>query len=328
MIRVERYSVRKKDEWDGFIAVAKNSTFMLNRSYMDYHADRFEDASLMFYEDDSLLALLPATIHGQELRSHGGLTYGGLIVDRHMTTPKELKLFTALREYMMEQELSRLIYKRVPAIYYSYPADEDLYALFRNDARLIRRDVSTAINLEDAIPFSSIRRRMIKKANKQGLVVCQSDDFEGYVNLLSKVLSSRHAAKPVHTAAELRLLASRFPDVIKLFCAFQGDTMLAGVLIFDTPNVVHTQYIANSDEGCNVGALDLVMDYLVHEYSVGKKYFDFGIANENEGRVLNEGLIGQKEMFGGRAVIHDFYELLPSECDKNEENTKEVQELV
>lgn len=325
---VKLFSNQDTPAWDVFIDASKNGTFMLKRGYVEYHADRFVDASLMCYDEDRLVAVLPASRHGDEIRSHGGLTYGGLVVGRDMTTPKELKVFSAIRKYMFEQGLSRLIYKRVPAIYYSYPADEDLYALFRNDARLIRRDVSTAINLEDAIPFSSIRRRMIKKANKQGLVVCQSDDFEGYVNLLSKVLSSRHAAKPVHTAAELRLLASRFPDVIKLFCAFQGDTMLAGVLIFDTPNVVHTQYIANSDEGCNVGALDLVMDYLVHEYSVGKKYFDFGIANENEGRVLNEGLIGQKEMFGGRAVIHDFYELLPSECDKNEENTKEVQELV
>lgn len=39
------------------------------------------------------------------------------------------------------------------------------------------------------------------------------------------------------------------------------------------------------------------------------KYFDFGISNENNGRFLNRGLIAQKEGFGARTIVHDFYEL-------------------
>ena len=38
-------------------------------------------------------------------------------------------------------------------------------------------------------------------------------------------------------------------------------------------------------------------------------FYDFGIANEDEGWWLNEGLITQKEGFGGRAVVHEFYRL-------------------
>ena len=100
------------------------------------------------------------------------------------------------------------------------------------------------------------------------------------------------------------------PDIIKLYAAFdEKEKMYAGVVIFDTPQTVHAQYIANSEEGREIGALDLVMDYLINTYATGKKYFDFGISTEDDGRYLNCGLISQKEGFGGRAIIYDFYEL-------------------
>ena len=61
-------------------------------------------------------------------------------------------------------------------------------------------------------------------------------------------------------------------------------------------------------EGRNVGALDFIIDKLINEVYSNKKYFDFGISNEDGGRFLNTGLIAQKEGFGARAVVHDFYE--------------------
>jgi hypothetical protein len=43
-------------------------------------------------------------------------------------------------------------------------------------------------------------------------------------------------------------------------------------------------------------------------YSSSKKYFDFGISSEKNGRYLNIGLIQNKESFGARAIAYDFYE--------------------
>lgn len=310
MITARFYNTGYKSEWDAFIDSSKNGTFMLKRDYVEYHADRFVDASVVFCDDSGeLVAVLPASRHGDELRSHGGLTYGGVITNKRMTASRMLEVFDALKVFLRENGIVRLIYKRVPAIYYNYPSDEDLYALFRNGAKLLRRDLSTAIDLTNPIPFSSVRVRYVKKARKMGLEVRESKDYERYISLLTDVLVARHNVRPPHTAAELRLLASRFPETIKLFCAYKGDAMLAGVLIFDTPQVVHAQYIANSEEGRNVGALDLVMEYLINTYSLHHKYFDFGISTEDGGWMLNEGLVGQKEMFGGRGVIYDFYQM-------------------
>lgn len=309
MMEVVRFNKSNQPVWDAFVDASKNGTFMLKRGYVEYHADRFEDASLMFYEGDRLVAVLPASRHGNEVRSHGGLTYGGLIVDRNMTASLMLEVFEALKRHLADNGVKTLIYKRVPTIYYSYPADEDIYALFRNGAELFRRDISTVIDLADPIPFSSIRKRCIKKGVKAGLVVRQTEDFESYVSLLTEVLEMHHQTRPPHSAAELRLLASRFPECIKLFCAYRNDQMTAGVLVFEAHQVVHAQYIANSEEGREIGALDLVMDYLINAYSKGHRYFDFGISTEDEGHLLNEGLVSQKEMFGGRGVTYDHYRL-------------------
>jgi len=309
MIEIRKYESKDAQAWNAFVDVSKNGTFMLKREYMEYHSDRFKDYSLLFFNDDKLIALLPASIHGTELRSHGGLTYGGMVVGSNMTVQMELQLFDAMKEYLREHNITKVIYKRVPSIYYSYPSDEDLCALFKNDAKLIRRDVSCTIYQPEKYAFTERRRRGVKKAIKTGIVVRESDDFETYMNLVADVLRIHHDAKPVHIPEEVELLAGKFPENIKLYAAFKDDVMLAGVLLYITPKVAHTQYIANSEEGRQRGALDAVMDYLINERYADKEYFDFGTSMGEGESYLNEGLITQKQEFGGRAIVYDSYEI-------------------
>ena len=124
------------------------------------------------------------------------------------------------------------------------------------------------------------------------------------------MLMGNHEVKAVHSGAELRLLAERFPANIKLYVGEKDGEMLTGAVVFENGQTVHTQYLANSDEGRQCGALDVVIDYLLREVYADRMYFDFGISNENEGRYLNEGLIAQREGFGARAVVHDFYRMI------------------
>ena len=138
----------------------------------------------------------------------------------------------------------------------------------------------------------------------------ESDDFDSFWKLLEGVLRDNHSAKPVHTLNEIKLLASRFPDNIRLFLATKEENVLSGALIYESERVAHTQYMANNADGRECGALDLVIDYLLTDYYRGKYYFDFGISCEQGGRYLNTGLISQKEGFGARPVVHDFYELI------------------
>jgi hypothetical protein len=311
MLSVQRYAPDQKETWNAFVDSAKNATFLFHRDYMDYHASRFADHSLMFEMNGATIALLPAHEVKAELHSHGGLTYGGLITGDDMTTKMMLSIFEALVQYAGKFGFESLYYKTMPAIYHRRPAEEDRYALFRRDAKLVRRDVLSVIDPATAATRQQRRRRGVAKAVRAGLTVVENVDFTGFWRILGDLLDARHNTAPVHSLAEIELLHNRFPDHIRLFMA-RGSTeeeMQAGVVIYESAHVAHVQYMATTAEGRKNGALDLVLSNLLDHVFNSKRWFDFGISNEDGGRVLNEGLIDFKEGFGARALVHDCYRL-------------------
>jgi hypothetical protein len=310
MISVVPYEPARKADWNRFVADSKNGTFLFNRDYMEYHSDRFVDASLMFFDGEALAALLPATDDGDVTVSHGGLTFGGLITGLRMRTATMLALFDVMVAHLRDRGRSRLLYKRVPYIYHRFPSDEDLYALFRHNATLTRRDVSAAVLLGDRIPYTKGRKYGVSRSRKVALSVQRSLDFDAFMHLERSHLEERFGARPVHSAAEIAMLAERFPERIKLFTAALDGRLLAGIIVYESDLVAHAQYIATTEEGRDRCALDAVIDHLLNVYYREKRYFDFGTSNERAGRYLNAGLIDNKESYGARAVVHEFFELI------------------
>ena len=309
-MRIIKYTHSLKDDWDDFVKDSKNSHFFFYRDYMEYHSDRFLDFSLIILDQkEKIVALLPANIKDNVLYSHQGLTFGGFLINDKMKTETMLEVFETLREYSKKENIQKIIYKCMPYIYHILPSEEDSYSLFRNDAKLFRRDVTTTIYLSEKIKYQEQRKRAVKKAVKNNLIFEESKDFRSYWGILEATLNAQHGARPVHTVDEIENLVTLFPENIKLFLAKKENVILGGVLVFENTQIVHTQYLANSIIGRDVGALDFVIDKLINEIYKDKKYFDFGISNENDGRFLNTGLIAQKEGFGARAIVHDFYEL-------------------
>ncbi|MBN4081099.1 GNAT family N-acetyltransferase [Caldithrix abyssi] len=308
MIEVVKYHQGLKIDWDNFISDSKNGTFLFYRDYMEYHADRFDDYSLLFYENEQLIAVMPANIQATTLFSSGGLTFGGIIAGRKMKTSTMLEIFSLLKDYCNVNRITALEYKSVPHIYHSLPAEEDLYALFLQDAHLLRRDVSATIFMQDRVAFSKGRKWCIGKSKKNGLEVRRSYDFESFMNIEEEHLLKKHGLKPVHSAQEMELLSGRFPDNIKLFAAYRNDAMYGGVVVYDSKHVAHTQYISSSGEGNEIGAVDSILEFLITKYYAEKTYFDFGISNERNGD-LNLGLNAFKESFGARTVVYDRYSL-------------------
>ena len=304
------YEDVKKMEWDEFNSEAKNGHFFFYRDYMEYHSDRFQDFSLIIYNDKgNIMALLPASIDGDTVISHGGLTFGGFVYDGKMTAANMLDVFANVKHFLKNAGVRIFIYKCMPAIYNKYPSDEALYALFRNNAELYRRDVSFSIYLPDRLRYQEQRKRAVKKGYRHQYILHESSKYEEYIALLDKILMKYHGTHPVHNVNELRLLAEKFSNNIKLYTAEKDGQIEAGTVLFLQAGVVHTQYLSNSDEGRKMGALDCLLDWLITDVYKDKTWFDFGISCEQEGRYLNEGLAAQKEGFGARAVVHDFYRI-------------------
>lgn len=309
MITVKSYTSNRKEIWNDFVKNSKNGIFMLNREYMDYHSDRFKDNSLMFYDEDKLIALLPANIKDNILYFHEGLTFGGFITDKNMKQHKMNSCFKILINYCKQNNIEKMIYKCIPQIYHKLPADEDLYSLFLNNAKLVKIEPSTTILLGAQCKMPKGRTAQISRAKREGILIEKSDKFSDFIKLENEVLQEYHNAKAVHTAEELELLYSRFPENIQLWIAKYNEEMIAATLLFVSDQTVHTQYLAANDKAREIGGLDLLIKTLIDKFSAEKKYFDFGISTEDNGKILNEGLISQKEGFGGRTTIYQTWEV-------------------
>lgn len=308
-MEIIRFKIEDKAIWNDFILRADNGHFMFHRDYMDYHEDRFKDHSLMFLEGGKLMGLLPANEIETVLYSHAGLTFGGLVVGPKAYTSNIMEMFSALSDYISDQGFRSLVYKVMPWIFNRGTREEHLYALNAMNAVLSRRDISSVIDLKSQFKYRSTKKQNIAKAIKVGLCWKELSDINDMWALVSEVLEARHDSVPTHSLEEIELLRTRFSENIKAYGVFNQNEILGGALVFINRSVVHTQYLAVNEEGRALGALDFLIDRLIQSYREEMNYFSFGISTEDQGRVLNKGLIFQKEGFGARGMVHDFYRL-------------------
>ena len=311
-IKIERYTSERMQEWNLFNKTSKNSLFLFDRNYMDYHSDRFMDHSLMFFKEELLVALLPMNEKDGEFISHGGLTYGGFIVDDKMKQSTMLECVELLKDYSKENGIKKIIYKKIPHIFSDQPAEEDEYAIYKCGGRVFKVEPSTAVYLDNPLGMTADRKRKIKKALKEGVEIVESgerEDYGKFIEIQGEILETRHGARIVHTADEMYLLHSRFPEGIKLFYASFEGKMIGGTIVYEYDNAVHTQYMGANDIGRELGALDLAVSSVMDKYKGRKRWLDFGISSEDNGQVFNEGLAWQKEGFGGRTITYRTWEL-------------------
>lgn len=306
---VIKYSSSFYNHWNEFVLTSKNATFLFHRDFMEYHQDRFEDYSLMVFKNNIVVAILPANIFDNKIYSHQGLSYGGLILPNKSSLKTTIESFYAILKFLFELKIDTLFLKQLPKIYNKRPSDELDYLLFILKSKIIRKDISMTIPLKNRLEYSNLRKRQIKLALQKNLKVRLETDMTSFWNeILIPNLRNKYGVKPVHTLTEINILRDKFPNNIKQFNVYFMDEIVAGCTVFETENVAHLQYISTNKEK-NLGGLDFLIDYLITSVYKEKKYFDFGISNENEGNNINEGLLNWKQSFGASTIIHDFYQI-------------------
>lgn len=309
-LSVKQYHESNYKQWNTFVGQAKNATFLFHRDFMEYHKERFEDYSLMVFENEKLVAILPANRAEDTVFSHQGLTYGGLVYNEQIKLSDVLAIFQSVLFFLNRNAIEKLHLKTIPFIYHTKPAQEIEYALFLAEAQLVRRDSLSVIDLSKENPISKIRKRGIQKGINNGLIIKEVTDFEPFWNeILIPNLDLKHNAKPVHSLTEIIKLKTLFPENIRQFNVYFNDKIVAGTTIFESENVAHCQYISKFEGAENLGSLDFLYSFLIKEIFAKKPFFDFGISNEAQGKKLNEGLSYWKESFGASTVVHDFYEV-------------------
>lgn len=301
-------------EWEAWCAEAQNATFLHTRRFLSYHGPRFKDESALIFDSGKLRGVFPAAAAPSDadlVVSHLGATFGGIVHQGWLTGERMLQAIEVLREHYRRRGFTRLRYKAVPFAYSLAPSQDDLYALYRLRAERVQCDLSCTIDLRARRLPAQRRRRALRKARRFVQVLSGSEFVPALWDVVAENLARKHSAAPVHSAAELALLCDRFSDRIQVHCAAIDGAVHAGVILFNSANVWHAQYIASSEEGYAVSALDAVFDDVIRKAeAAGVRYFDFGTSNEQQGWVLNDGLYRFKAEFGGSGMVHEQYELV------------------
>ena len=264
----------------------------------------------MVFDENKLVAVLPANRVEDALFSHQGLTYGGLVLQQKAKLSTTISIFQSILKFLNENDFRTLTIKELPDFYCDTFSNELDYCLSILNAKLIRKDSLSVIDLSKSYFITKTRKESIRRGKKMGLVIKEELNFELFWNeILIPNLDKKHQVKPVHTIEEMVLLHSRFPNNIRHFNVYHNDKIVAGTTVFITDKVAHPQYISGNSQKNELGSLDYLYHHLITDVFKDKQIFDFGISNEAQGRKINEGLLFWKESFGAKTVTQGFYEV-------------------
>ncbi|HEY3250240.1 MAG TPA: GNAT family N-acetyltransferase [Ignavibacteria bacterium] len=326
------YEKKFQDDWDNFVASSNNGTIFHTRRFLSYHSpNKFKDSSLLFYDSGKLISVLTAADIERDgkrcLWSHIGASYGGFVSKESLSIRQSFDITESLIDYALQNKFERIVLTNTPIVYQNRYNNYIDFALIRNSFFYLKREVTSVITLPEA-PLSSRRgdgvrsiednvfkllkpeaRTSVRRAEKLGVVVKKSDDYEEYYDILKNNLAMRHNVQPAHTLDELLKLKKLFPQKIHLYGAYIENKLIAGVVNFYcNDNVVLVFYISHNQEFQQYRAVNLLF-YTIIKDAIGRglKFLDFGLFTVN--MEPNWGLGKFKENFGARGILRDTFYL-------------------
>ncbi len=322
-ITIVPYTSEREKEFDAFVVSSRNGTFFHTRKFLSYHpVGRFDDASLLFFEDHKLLGVLTAAtrIESGEKRlvSHPGATYGGLVMDALAGMRETGEMLDALVAWAKQGGYRGISFLRLPLSILCRSRSDDLdYWLFQKGWTLTRMELSTSYSLvglrEETIldSFDRTARNKVRQGQKVGLKMQWSEDFPIFWALLEKTLADRHGAKPTHTLEEIQRLHAIAPKDVRLFGVYEGSELIAGFVVFTMhPHALYILYTGQNYAKIEMRPIPTLLAALFSEaLREGRTVIDFGISTEDGGTKVNDTLFQFKESFGGQSVKRESWEL-------------------
>ena len=303
-IKVKKFINENTTVWDNFINASNNGTLFHYRSFLNYHENiQFNDHSLLFYEDNKLIALLPAAIKNDEFCSHPGISFGGFIFDKHLSFSNANNIIKSFMVYINKINCKKIKITIPPDCYSQEKSDYIEFCLTQYNFKYEHLELSNVLKLGNNfdILYQSYKpsaRQATRKADKSGVVISKSENLNEFYDILTNNLSLRHNVTPTHTLSELKKLKNLFPDQITLFTAALDNQMIAGILNFIcNDNTVLAFYISHNTDFQNVRPLNMLFTH-IFKWAINSNYqfYDFGLFTVNG--EPNESLARFKESFG------------------------------
>lgn len=316
---VIRYEKKYLNEWEDFIQSSNNGTIFHTRKFLSYHpAVRFKDCSLLFKDKNKIISVIPAAQIKREdsvtFISHQGASYGGFVYKDSLSIRHAFELTEKLIDYCSNNKFEKIIITHSPFVYQKRYNNYIDFAFMKNGFQYLKREVSSIVSLdvkEDEVLnlFKSESRTAVRKSEKMGVVIKESDDFDDYYKILKNNLAMRHNVNPAHSLNELIKLKKLFPEKIQLVGAYLKNKMIAGVVnFFCNEKVVLVFYISNDMEYQQYRAVNYLFFSIIKDaVRRGLSYLDFGLFTVNMDP--NWGLGKFKENFGARGILRDTFYL-------------------
>lgn len=322
-LKIMEYNEEFKQKWDSFVMrQSVNGTFLQSKQFLDYHGDRFEDASLIIYKgNDTIVAVVPAcTVNDGDKKifnAHCGSTFGGIVMAESFYNIEHMDaVMTVLEEYLANKGYNEARIKCTSDIFAKKNSNLLYYFLFQR-GYIPYDEISCYIDFEsykEDIPsnFTAGRRRDYKyslKNNPEFKKLESDEDVSQFYDILCENLQ-KFDAKPVHSLDELlEFKNERLKDEVEFYGVYVENKMIAGSMVFLFGNqVFHTQYLA-ADQSClkmfPMNFMDTELIRTAREK--GFRYFSFGTSTEEHGKVLNKRLAEFKEGFGAEFGLNKMY---------------------
>lgn len=313
-LKIMGYCESFREKWDDFVMNhSVNGTFLQTRRFLEYHRNRFEDASLVIYKgNDTVVAVIPACAicdeGKKEFCAHCGSTFGGIVMsDLFYDIEHVDAVMTVLESTLRKQGYHRVRLKLTSEIFAGQNGNLLYYFLFQRGYSSYD-ELSCYIDFASydeniASNFTSGRRRDYKYSLKNELTfqkLGERQQIADFYGILCGNLE-KFGAKPVHSFEELlEFKESRLLDIVEFYGVYHENQMIAGSMVFlFGSQVFHTQYLA-ADQSClklyPMNFLDANLIRTARER--GFSYFSFGTSTEEHGTVLNKKLAEFKEGFG------------------------------
>ncbi|WP_428225215.1 FemAB family protein [Flavobacterium sp.] len=300
MIKVIKYNVSYFKVWNEFITDSKNATFLFHRDFMEYHQDRFDDYSLLAFEGEKLVAVLPANRVEDEVYSHQGLTYGGFYFAPKLKIIEIETILSSIFQFLKKEKIKRLVVKNILPFYEVEAQGVSFLLMNRFKAQLIKREMNLMIDYKMPLKISKSKLKHFRKIAKLGLEIRQDNDCTPFWNLvLLPRLEQKYGTKPVHSLEEINALMYTFPTNIFQYSVYFNDEIIAGLTLFISKYGIKSQYGATTALGVKYRALDFLFINLIENFkNQGFSFFDMGTVSEDNEKGYNEGLLQQKLELG------------------------------
>ena len=119
-ISIVEYKDEYEEKWDRFVSTGSiNGTFLQTRRFLNYHPkERFVDNSLLFFNGEEIVAVLPAHKAEERLISHEGSTFGGIIIGRQYCKIVYVDMIMGVLDtYLREKAFKEVIIKQTGSFF-------------------------------------------------------------------------------------------------------------------------------------------------------------------------------------------------------------------